>query len=102
MSDEAKKDDREIVKEHTLSKPISAYGEEVTVLRLRKPMGADIIAVGNPCPVNPYVDPPQVSHDYKKVVLMVARLANVPSSSLERMEADDLISLGWLIAPFFL
>lgn len=102
MTDEVKKDERVIAKEFTLSKPISAYGDEITVLRMRKPTGADIIAIGNPCPVNPYVDPPEVKHDYKKVVQMVARLANVPSSSLERMEADDLIGLGWMIAPFFL
>lgn len=103
MDDDTKKpDDREIVREVTLSKPINAYGEEVKVLRLRKPTGADIIAVGNPCPINPYVDPPEIKHDYKKVALMAARLANVPSSSLERLEAEDLIGLGWAIAPFFL
>jgi hypothetical protein len=87
--------------EYPLVKPISAYGEDVSVLKMRKPTGADLLRIGNPVKFSPFSDPPQIEHDYAKVVAMVARLANVPSSSLERLETDDLTALAWVITPFF-
>ncbi|MGY3278125.1 phage tail assembly protein [Bradyrhizobium sp. S3.7.6] len=99
---DADEEKEEIAVEFALTKPINAYGEEVKVLKLRKPMGADLLRVGNPVKFSPYTDPPQVDHDYGKVLAMVARLANVPSSSLERLDTDDLSALAWTITPFFI
>lgn len=92
----------EILLEFPLERPINAYGEEIKVLKLRKPTGADLVRIGNPVKFNPYVEPPQVEHDYTRVLAMVARLANVPSSSLERLDPEELTSLAWAISPFFL
>lgn len=85
----------------TLTKPIVAYGVEVNELKLRKPTGADLLQIGNPVKFFPYTDPPQVEHDYKRVVAMVARLANVPSKSLEALDPEELAALAWDISPFF-
>lgn len=92
----------DIAVEFPLVKPINAYGEELKVLKLRKPTGTDLLRIGNPVKFSPYSDPPSVDHDYPKVLAMVARLANVPSSSLERLDTDDLTALAWTITPFFI
>jgi hypothetical protein len=88
--------------EFPLSKPIIAYGDEVTVLKLRKPTGVDLIRIGNPVTFYPHLEPPKIEHDMERVVAMVARLAGVPSSSLERLEPDELVGLAWAISPFFI
>jgi hypothetical protein len=88
--------------EFPLSKPIVAYGEEVTVLKMRKPTGADLIKVGSPVKFSPFTDPPTVEHDYPKVIAMVARMSSVPSSSLERLSPEELVALAWTISPFFI
>lgn len=88
--------------EFPLRTPINAYGEEVSVLKIRKPTGADLIAVGNPVKFSPFTKPPTVEHDMTRVIEMVARLANVPSSSLAKLEPAELISLAWEISPFFI
>jgi hypothetical protein len=97
-----KEEAAEIAAEFILSKPIIAYGEEVTVLKMRKPMGADLLRVGNPVKFSPYTDPPQIEHDYPKLLAMVARLSKVPSSSLSQIDTDDLTALAWTVTPFFI
>lgn len=86
----------------TLGKPITAYNEEVKVLNIRKPTGADLIAVGNPVKFSPFAKPPSVEHDFPRLIEMVARLSNVPSSSLQKMEPEEMISLAWAVSPFFI
>jgi phage terminase large subunit-like protein len=88
--------------EFTLSKPIQAYGEDVSVLKMRKPTGKDLIQVGNPVTFYPHVEPVKIEHDMGRVVQMAARMANVPSSSIERMDPDELTALAWAISPFFI
>jgi hypothetical protein len=88
--------------DYTPNKPIIAYGQKVPTLKMRRPTGSDLLAVGNPVKFSPYTDPPSVEHDYKKVVAMVARLANVPSSSLTDLDPEDLAGLAWTISPFFI
>lgn len=93
---------KDIIFTFPLRKPINAYGEEITVLELRRPTGADLVRVGNPVKFTPHAEPPIIEHDYVRVAAMVARLANVPSSSIERLEPDELTALAWGISPFFL
>ena len=85
-----------------LSKPILAYGKEISVLEMSRPTGADLVRVGNPVIFTPFTDPPRVEHDIAKVIAMVARLAKVPSPSLEALDSEDLIGLAWAISPFFM
>lgn len=92
----------EYVIEYPLNEPINAYGKEVTVLKLRKPTGIDLIEVGNPVNFYPYADPVKIEHDMPKVRAMLARLASVPSSSIDRLGPRDLVGLAWAISPFFI
>lgn len=92
----------EIAIEFPLDEPINAYGQEVTVLKLRKPTGLDLIEIGNPVNFYPYATPVKIEHDMPKVQAMVARLANIPSSSVVRIGVNDLVGLAWAISPFFI
>lgn len=90
------------VMEFPLTKPINAYGEMISVLKIRKPTGADLIRVGNPVKFYPFAKPPLVEHDMPRMIEMIARLANVPSSSLEQMDPNELTSLAWQVSGFFI
>lgn len=102
MADEVYKPPENIAVEFPLTVPIKAYGEEVKVIRMRKPTGADLVRVGNPVNFYPYADPVKVEHDMSKVVAMAARLSNIPSASIEMMDSNDLIGMAWAMSPFFI
>jgi len=86
----------------TLSKPIPVYAEKVSVIKFRKPNGGDIIRVGNPVLFDPISDPPRISHDAARMTAMMARLANIPTSSFDFMDPQDLVSCFWSLTPFFM
>jgi hypothetical protein len=84
-----------------LSKPIRAYDKELHELVLREPTGEDMITIGNPVLLNMFVDPPVITYDMAKVAAMLAKLSNVPSSSIATMDTNDLAGACFVIAPFF-
>jgi hypothetical protein len=84
-----------------LSKPMAAMGRQISELSLRAPLGSDLLQVGNPVVFYPYEDPPKVEHNMAKMVAMAARLSGQPSSSVAKIETDDLIKLTWMLSPFF-
>lgn len=86
---------------YELREPIKSYGEEVSVIEMRAPNGGDLLAVGNPVIFFPQTDPIKIEHDYPKVLSMVSRLANIPSSSLAKMDVRDIIGISWAVTPFF-
>jgi hypothetical protein len=88
--------------EYTLSEPIPAYGEQVSVIKMRKPTGGDLIRIGNPVIFYPHIEPPKVEHDMPKMVAMIARLSGVPTSSLDRLTTGDLLGIAWTLSPFFI
>ena len=88
--------------EYALTNPVMAYGEEVKVLKIRQPTARDLIEIGNPVTFYPYTTPVKVEHDMQKVRSMLARLANIPSSSIDKIGARDLVGLAWAISPFFI
>jgi len=85
-----------------LSKPINAYGDEVSVIKMRMPTAGDGMRVGNPVDFYPMTDPPLIRFNMPVVQAMVARLANIPSGSIEKMMPQDLVACGWKLAHFFL
>ena len=102
---EALPSDLEQDKDHIyvrLTKPIQAYTETLSVIKMRMPTGADLLRVGNPVDFDPVSDPPKISHNMQRVQAMVARLANIPSGSIEKMAPQDLVACSWAITPFFL
>lgn len=88
---------------YPLLSPITAYGEKITFIRMRRPRGPDLLAVGNPVIFSPHVDPPRVEHNLDKVIMMVARLSEpqIPSPSLAELDPQDITGLAWTISPFF-
>ncbi len=76
----------------SLQQPIQAHGEEVRELTLRAPLARDlrgIIRIGAP-------------PDIGDLLNLVARLADVPPSSIDQMSAADAFAAMELIAPFLL
>jgi Phage tail assembly chaperone proteins, E, or 41 or 14 len=100
MADEKPREEFAI--EYPLDEPIKAYNEEVKVLKLRKPNGNDLIQVGSPVIFYPHVEPPKIEFDMPKVIAMLARLSNTPSSSIAMIGPQDLTGLAWAISPFFI
>jgi hypothetical protein len=88
--------------EFELIDPIMAYGEEVKVLKIRKPTGADLLRIGNPIKIGMFSEPPTIDYDFPKVIAMVARLTNIPSPSLEKLSTDQMVALAITISPFFM
>ena len=88
--------------EYELEEPILAYKEEVKVLKMRRPIGADLIRVGNPVIFYPHTEPPKIEHDMIKMQLMIARLSNIPSASIEKIGTRDLLGIAWMLSPFFI
>jgi hypothetical protein len=85
-----------------LSTPINSFGEEISVLKFRRPTGADLIRVGNPVIFDPITDPPRITHDMPKMVQMLVRLSGVPSSSFDHVDPRDLTAAAWAVTNFFL
>lgn len=83
-----------------LSKPIQAYGEEVTELKLREPSVADARALkslpytfGEDGVPRPLLD---VCARY------IARLADVPESAVDKLGVNEFHTLSWAIVSFFI
>jgi len=96
-------DDLEFIP-HDLVKPVQAHGEDVTVLKLRLPTGADMIRVGNPVRFDATADNPAATIQFDMPVLakMIAHLAKVPTSTVDKLEPGDIIGIGWKLSGFFL
>lgn len=108
MADEVKKEETQQLAVmpavmYPLSSPIRAYGEEVTVIKLRKPSGRDLLEVGNPVIFYPHVEPPRIEHHMDRVIAMAARTSDpsIPSSSLMEMDPQDMVGLAWAMSQFF-
>jgi hypothetical protein len=88
---------------YVLQKPIKSYGKEVRVIKMRRPTGHDLMAVGNPVVFYPYTTPIKIEHDLPKVLNMVARISEppIPSGSLADMDPNDILGIAWAISPFF-
>jgi hypothetical protein len=85
-----------------LRKPIPVYTDKVSTLKLRRPTGSDLVQIGNPVIFDPVSYPPVVRHDMPRMCAMLARLADIPESSIERLEPEDLVAAAWAVSPFFI
>lgn len=86
-----------------LSKPIEAHGEPISELVFREPTGGDIARCGNPVIYNPATESiDDVRFDEAKMNKMIATLAGVPLSTVEKLPAHDWSICAWTIAGFFL
>jgi hypothetical protein len=85
----------------TLSKPITAHGEETQELDLREPTAKDVMELGYPYLVVQGDDGQGVELRPKVVGRYVVRLAKIPMSSVEQLAIADLSALQATIMGFF-
>jgi hypothetical protein len=85
-----------------LSKAVIANGEEVMELMFREPSGGDIMRCGNPVNVDFSQDPPKISYEPGAMTRMLAQLATVPPSTIERLTAKDWETAALMVTGFFL
>ncbi|GJD58356.1 phage tail assembly protein [Methylobacterium dankookense] len=76
--------------EFPLRKPIKAYGEEVTALKLAEPTGDHVLKHGVLEELN-----------QSRILALITDLASVPESSVRAMDGRDLIKLSTIISRFF-
>ncbi|GJH05036.1 phage tail assembly protein [Paraburkholderia terrae] len=85
----------------TLSKAISAHGEDMTELDMREPTAEDVMELGFPYLVVQSDDGQGVELRPKVAGRYISRLAKIPMSSVKQMAVGDLSKLQGLIMGFF-
>lgn len=75
----------------SLSKPITAHGEEVSSLTLREPTAADVMEIGQPTLMIPSADGNSVGVEVRAAVIgrYVMKLAGIPLSSVKALCPAD-------------
>jgi len=85
----------------TLTKPIQAHGNEISELELREPNTGDIAACGSPFSFTIAAEEGggvTIVPHAPALVALIARLANIPLSSVRSMAvADTFACLGQLV-----
>lgn len=86
----------------TLSKPITAHGEQIAELDLREPTGEDVMALGYPYLIIIGDGDAQAMELRPKVIgRYVSRLAGIPPSALNAMSPADFTALTGVVVGFF-
>lgn len=87
---------------HPLAKPITAHGEQVTELQLRRPTLAEVKKIGR----MPYVvtnpNTGAYSPDLSVVGDYIGVCAGIPPSSVDQLDLSDLNQLAWAVCSFFM
>lgn len=82
----------------SLSRPIKAHGEDVTLLEFREPNGDDLIACGVPFATDP---------SGRNVILpaetyaCISKLAGIPMSSAKMLAMNDFFKAWGVVMGFF-
>ncbi|HGW6102662.1 TPA: phage tail assembly protein [Citrobacter werkmanii] len=82
----------------TLSKPIQAHGDEISVLELEVPSFEQMQKLGTPVKLDAAGD---YTVNTAVALRYVPELAKVPPSSLKELGPYDLDSLCWAVWRFF-
>jgi hypothetical protein len=85
-----------------LTKAIPAYTETIKAVKFKKPNIADLLAVGaNPFTFDPISDPPRLLPEAAALNSMMARLAQIPTSSIELLSGPDRARCARALSPLF-
>ena len=87
----------------TLIKPVEAYGEPVTELEFREPIGKDLKACGFPFKFEASDgDGPNFAHPHAPAIHgLIARLANIPPSTVDSLCLADFAACMEIVTGFF-
>lgn len=81
----------------TLSRPVDAHGESINQLSLREPNAGDIKVCGYPLQIGEGAAIPVAG----AICKYIARLANVPPSTVDRLTPADFNACLTAIVDFF-
>lgn len=85
------------MREITLSKPITAHGEELTKLTLRAPTGKDLRACGVPYKLTAEGE---MTIEAAGMHRMISALAGVPPSAIDQLAAGDWSGAAMAVLDF--
>jgi hypothetical protein len=86
----------------TLTKAITAHGDETNEIELREPTGEDVMALGYPYLIILGDGEDQAIELRPKVIgKYVSRLAGIPPSSLNKVSPTDFAMLTGVVMGFF-
>jgi len=80
-----------------LKKPITAHGEDVTVLTFKEPTGQEIIECGYPMRIADGGVIPETG----SIAKYISKLASVPPSSVRQLGPDDFNACMSAVLGFF-
>jgi len=87
----------------TLTQPVKAHGDEVTVLAFRDPTGSDIEMAGMPVSFDVGPDgKPNFVVKSREMTAMMSQLAAVPPSTIKMMTSNDWTTVAWALLGFFI
>lgn len=75
--------------EISLKTPITAHGEEVTVLKVRRPTFGDLMQLDN------------AKGEMGKMAKLIECCAQIPASSVKMIDIEDVQTISEAIGPFF-
>lgn len=86
----------------TLTKPITAHGQEISGIELREPTGQEIIDIGFPYLIMPGdADEPAIEIRTKVIGKYISKLGNIPPSSVGQLSGPDISALMGVVMGFF-
>lgn len=85
-----------------LVRPLRVFNDMVSELKFRAPTAADIVSIGNPVIFDLATDPPRITHNASRMTAMLAKLANIPTTSVTQLDPRDWVTAAWKISGFFI
>lgn len=87
----------------TLSKPITAHGEEIAEITLREPIGGDIMEIGQPTLMIPSADGTSVGVEIRASIIgrYVMKLGGIPLPSVKALAPEDFTKCQNAVMGFF-
>lgn len=86
---------------HPLAKPITAHGEQLRELQLRRPTPAEAKKIGRMPYVLTDLKTGAYSPDLSVVDEYISVCAGIPPSSVAQLDLVDLNQLAWAVCSFF-
>ena len=84
-----------------LTTPVQAHGEMLKSITFRRPTGKDIMSIGDQYPIHIDWATGQVRPNPPAMGDMMSRLAAVPPSTIENMDAEDWSTCAHALMGFF-
>lgn len=87
----------------TLSKPITAHGEEIAEITLREPTSEDVMQIGLPTLLIPSSDGESVGVEVRTKVIgqYISRLGAIPMPSVKALTLADFTRCQGVVMGFF-